>query len=422
MRSRLVGWLLPARLGTEFRWLWSASTLTNLGDGVLIAAMPLLVASLTRDPLAVAAAVFLQQVPWLLFGAVAGALVDRLDRRRLVLVVDTLRALVFGVLALVIVTDHVSLPIVLGAAFALGTAEALVDNATAALVPTFVPSAHLGIANSRLFGIRQLVNQLGGPPLGAFLFTVGVAVPFGVTGVCLVLAVVLISRVPPAPPAPVVAGEERPRMRHEIAEGLRWLGAHPPVRTLAVTIALFNVTFGAAMAVFVLYATEILGLGEAGYGVLISVGAVGGIIGAGAYGWLERHFSLATLMRAGLVIETVTHLSLALTRLPWVAALTMLVFGVHAVVWGTTSTTVRQRAVPGPLLGRVTSVYMIGAVGGAALGALVGGALAQAFGVLAPYWFGFAGSAVLTVVLWRTFDRIVHAAEVGEAQEGDPAP
>jgi predicted MFS family arabinose efflux permease len=183
------------------------------------------------------------------------------------------------------------------------------------------------------------------------------------------------------------------------------------MRTLAITIVLFNVTYGAAWSVLVLYSTRVLHMSEAGFGLLITAGAVGGLVGTTSYGWLERHFSLAALMRVGLIIETFTHLALALTRLPWVALLVMVVFGAHAFVWGTTSTTVRQRAVPGDLLGRVTSVYMIGVVGGMVIGTAVGGVLADAWGLTAPFWFGFAGSAVLVAVLWGELGHIAHAGE-----------
>jgi predicted MFS family arabinose efflux permease len=117
-------------------------------------------------------------------------------------------------------------------------------------------------------------------------------------------------------------------------------------------------------------------------------------------------------MRGGLVIETFTHLVLALTTSPVVALLTMVVFGAHAFVWGTTSTVVRQRAVPDELLGRVTGVYTVGLIGGIVIGTPIGGLLARQFGITAPFWFGFFGSAFLVIVLWRQFDNIVHASEV----------
>lgn len=411
----LAARLAPARLGQDFRWIWGATSVSNLGDGIVLAAGPLLVASITREPFAVALAAFLQQVPWLLFGMAAGAVIDRVDRRTLTIVVDLIRFTVIGLLALAVFAGVASLPVVLLAMFLLGTAETFADNAASTLVATAVPKEGLGVANSRLFGTAILGNQLAGPPVGAFLFGVGMAVPFGVNALCFLLAAVLISRIS----RQVVEREGEPRaMRHEVAEGLRWLWAHAPVRTLALTITAFNVTFGAAMAVYVLYATERLGLDEFGYGLLMTASAVGGLLGSATYRWLEERFSLATLMRIGLVIETLTHLGLALTREPWLAAAIMVLFGVHAVVWGTTSTTVRQRAVPSRLLGRVTSVYLLGGVGGLALGSLLGGAIAQRWGVVAPYWFGFIGSALLTVVMWRSFLNIAHAAEVVAEDEG----
>jgi predicted MFS family arabinose efflux permease len=183
------------------------------------------------------------------------------------------------------------------------------------------------------------------------------------------------------------------------------------MRTLALTIVSFNVTFGAAWSVLVLYAEERLRMGPVGFGLLTTAGAVGGLIGTAAYGWLERRYDLADIMRVGLLIETFTHLTLALARSSWLVLAVMVVFGAHAFVWGATSTTVRQRAVPDHLLGRVTSVYMMGLVGGLVVGAPLGGLLARWWGITAPFWFGFAGSALLVVLLWREFANIVHSSE-----------
>jgi len=126
-------------------------------------------------------------------------------------------------------------------------------------------------------------------------------------------------------------------------------------------------------------------------------------------------------MRGGLLIETFTHLVLALTTSAAVALATMVVFGAHAFVWGTTSTVVRQRAVPDELLGRVGGVYRVAIVGGLVIGAPIGGLLARAYGITAPFWFGFVGSALLVAILWRQFDKIVHAGDVHEPRETAPA-
>jgi len=204
---------------------------------------------------------------------------------------------------------------------------------------------------------------------------------------------------------------DRPGVRAEMVEGIRWLLAHPPLRTLALTIFTFNVTFGAAWSVLVLYAHDRLGMNEVGFGLLTTATAIGGLIGVVSYGRLERRFSLANLMRVGLLIETGTHLTLALTTLPAVALATFVVFGAHEFVWGTTSTTVRQRAVPDELLGRVGGVYRVAIMGGLVIGTPIGGLLARTFGITAPFWFGFVGSALLVVVLWRQFEHIVHSGD-----------
>jgi predicted MFS family arabinose efflux permease len=175
--------------------------------------------------------------------------------------------------------------------------------------------------------------------------------------------------------------------------------------------------------VFVLYASDRLGMDAVGFGLITTAMAIGGIAGTAAYGTLERRFSLADIMRVGLLIETGTHLVLALTTSPEVALATMVVFGAHAFVWGTTSTVVRQRAVPDQLLGRVTGVYTVGGVGGMVVGIPIGGLLARTFGITAPFWFGFVGSAVLVALLWREFDNIVHASERHEdGQPGEGMP
>jgi MFS family permease len=411
--ARVIETVTPSRLGHSFRWLLASSAISNIGDGVALAAGPLLVASLTQDPLLVSFALLAQQLPNLIFGIPAGAIADRFDRRRIVAAVNLVRAAVLVVLAATIVGEAVSIAIVLLTLFVLGTAEIFADVSSNSLVPRVVPREHLGVANARLTGSFLLTNQLMGPPIGAFLFSAGMALPFAANAACFALGALLVTRVV----TDVVeltaerAGERR-SLRQEMADGVRWLVAHPPMRTLALTIIAFNVTYGAAWSVLVLYASERLGMSAVGFGLLTTAIAIGGIIGTSAYGRLERRFALADIMRGGLLIETFTHLILALTTSPAVALVTMVVFGAHAFVWGTTSTVVRQRAVPDELLGRVTGVYTVGLVGGIVIGTPIGGLLAREFGITAPFWFGFIGSAILVVVLWRQFDNIVHASEV----------
>ena len=406
---RLVDAALPPRLGPNFRRLLASTLVNNAGDGVVVAAGPLLVASQTRDPFLVSLALLFDYLPGLLFSVIAGGVADRVERRRLVVAANLLRSVVLLALVFTIFSGMVSIVLILGAIFLLGTAETFADSASSTILPTIVRREDLGIANSRMQGAFVLLNQLVGPPIGAFLFAIGMAVPFGVNAIAFVLGALLVSRV-------VISSEVLVRRPvgdgtgfwSDLADGIRWLAGHPAMRTLALTIFAFNVTFAAAWSVLVLYARDQLHMDAVGFGLLTTSSAIGGILGIAAYGALERRFALGNIMRVGLVIETFTHLALALTTSPVVALGVMFVFGAHAFIWGTTATTVRQRAVPNELMGRVGGVYRVAHLGGLVIGTPIGGALASTFGITAPFWFGFVGSAILVVLLWRQFGHIAH--------------
>ncbi len=407
--SRFVDVLAPPRLGVGFRWLLGSSWISNLGDGIALAAGPLLVASLTDDAFVVALAALVQWLPPLLFGLFAGALSDRLDRRLIVVTVDVVRAMVLAVIVASIVTGTVSIAVILVALFLVATAEVFADNSSQTLLPMLVRRQDLAVANSRIQAGFITVNQLIGPPVGAALFTVGMAWPFVGQGIMVATGALLVSRI--ALPRHRRDPELSTAIRHDIAEGFRWVRHHAAVRTLVLTIFIFNITFGAAWSVLVLYATQRLGMGAVGFGLLTTVSAAGGLLGMVAYGWITRRVSLGNIMRIGLIIETFTHLGLAITTVPAVAMAIFFVFGAHAFVWGTTSVTVRQRAVPTELQGRVGSVNTVGVFGGLVVGSGLGGLLAQQFGVTAPFWFAFAGSALFVVLIWRQLAHIAHADE-----------
>ena len=404
--SRLGDLVVPPRLGHSFRWLLASSWVTNLGDGITLAAGPLLVASQTRSPLAVAMATFLQRLPWLMFGLYAGVVADRGNRRAIVITTGLVRVAILLLLTASILAHRVDTAVVLAALFLFGANEAFGDTTTTTLLPTLVDQRDLGIANARTLTGVIVWNQLAGPPVGATLFAAGMALPFMSETVCVLAGVVLISRVR----LPAQSRRAQPaRVREDIREGWRWLWAHPAVRTLAITIFTFNVTFGAAWSVLVLYARERLGMSALGFGLITTAMAVGGLLGTASYGWLERRVPLGVIMRGGLIVETLTHLALALTRWVWLALIVFAIFGAHAFIWGTTSTSVRQRAVPAEFQGRVGSVYLTGVVGGIVIGSALGGLIASVWGVTAPFWFAFAGSAIILALIWRSLPQIAHA-------------
>jgi MFS family permease len=413
---------LPARLGTSFRWLLASSWISNIGDGVIVAAGPLLIASETHDPFLVSLAWTLEFLPWLVFGLFAGVVADRVNRKLLITLANGCRVVVLGVLVATIATGEVTIAVVLVAIFLLGVGETFADTTTLTLLPMLVAKKDLGIANARLLTGTVTLNQLAGPPIGAVLFGLGRSLPFVTQLVCVAVSILLVLRLQlPAHGRSDTKGETT--IRTDIVEGVRWLWHHAAVRTLTITIVSFNVTFGAAWSVLVLYSIQRLHLGHLGFGLLTTSMALGGVLGTVSYGWLERHVSLGNIMRGGLIIETLTHLVLAVNTVPAVALVVFFVFGAHAFIWGTTSSAVRQRAVPMDVQGRVTSVYMIGVTGGIVVGSVIGGVIAGWWGVTAPFWFAFVGSAIILVLIWRSLAHIAHAdEELVEREAAPPSP
>lgn len=404
----------PPRFGTGFRWLLASSWVSNAGDGLALAAGPLLVASQTDSPFLVAMAGLLQRLPWLFFGLYAGALADRLDRRLLIVVCDGLQAVVLFLLSATIVSGRVDIGVVLVAMFLIGLAEVFADTSTRTLLPMLVPREGLGVANARLQVGYIAVNQLAGPPIGAFLFALGLALPFVTQGVCVALGVVLVWQIA-LPKGGVRADAGESHVRRDIRDGLRWLMDHSAVRTLALVIVTFNVMFGAAWSVLVLYATRTLGMSEVGYGLMATFAALGGLLSTSAFGWLERRVPLARLMRACLTLEVLMYLALAVNRSVVWAMVIMFAFGAYAFVWGTLSMTVRQRAVPTEFQGRVQSAYMVGVYGGLVVGQALGGVIAAVWGLTAPFWFAFVASGVALALIWRSLGQIADADRIAGA-------
>ena len=354
--SRIIESAFPSRLGRDFRWLVASSWTTNLGDGIAVAAGPLLIASATDNAAAVGLAWMLSRLPWVLFGLQAGLVADRMDRRAIMMITNALRAAVLVVFASAIASDAVAVPAILAALFALGVAEVFADNTANTLAPMLVDTPDLTTANARLTLGFVTLNQLIGPPIGAALFALGMWLPFGSQAVIMAAGAILISRVVGAKGRSEI-GASQESVRGAIIDGVRWSWRHRRVRMLGVLIFFFNITFGAAFSVLVLLSSERLGLGDFGYGLLIGSSALGGIIGAMAYVWTENRIGVVSIMRLGFVIETATHLVLATTTTAALAFGMMVLFGVHAAMWGTLMTSIRQAAVPIEYQGRVSSVY-----------------------------------------------------------------
>jgi len=397
-------------LGRDYRRLWTAAGISTLGDGVREAALPLLAASLTRSPGAVAAVAFAGSLPWLLFSLVSGALVDRADRRRVMWQVDSARALVMLGLATAVVFDATSIALLVIVAFVLGTGETLFDNAAQALMPAVAPRARLEEANSRLYAVQITSQEFVGPPIGSLLFAAAMAAPFFLDAGSFVAGAALVLGIRSGRRSPRPEPGERRSLRTEIAEGLRWLWRHRLLRTIALMLGTWNLLTTASGAVFVLFATEDLHVSTAGFGLLFSAGAVGSIVGSLFATRILRRVGSGRAMLAAVVISGLAYFVVALTSNAYLVGAMGAIGGFLAIVWNVITVSLRQAIIPDELLGRVNSVYRFLGWGMMPIGAAIGGVVASAFGLRATYWIGGAVLLAMALLTFRTVNNRAIAA------------
>ena len=375
--------------GNGFVRLWAASGVSNLGDGVYGTALPLLAATLTRDPLLVAVVSFAEWLPWLLFGLLSGALLDRWDRRRVMWVVDAGRFAVVGGLAVVVLLDEASIGLLATVGFVLGTGQTLVDTGAQSILPALVSrdAQRLEWANGRLIGTQVVTQELAGPPAGGFLFSVAPWVPFAVDAVSFAAGSALVASIRGHfGPAPDQLGPgDRTTLWTEIAEGLRWLGAHRVLRATAALVAVVNLLAAAGSAVMVLFAQERLGLDAVGFGLLLGASAVGGVLGSLVAARSVGVFGTAQIIVGTMVLSALAFLAFGLSSDPWLAGVMFGLVGFLTVVFNVVMGSLRQALTPDRLLGRVISAFRLFSYGTVPFGSLLGGLLARSFGLRAPF-------------------------------------
>jgi MFS family permease len=368
-------------LPRPFRILWAATGLSNIGDGLRLTALPLLATSVTTDPRAIAGVAVAERVPWLVLILPGGAWADRHDRRKLRLRLDIARGAVMTGLATLIVMHRLSMVAIYVVATLLASAEAVVDSSSMALVPATVSKDDLERAGSRLASTEILTNELVGPPLGGLLFSAAVAVPFGIDAVSFLSAAATMSIMKGNFTTKFEEISDEP-MVHQIADGFRWFWKRPALRNLALISTVLGTASFIGGSVFVLFATQTLGLSPTGYGLLLVPGAVAGIAGSMMAPRLAR-YPLPLVLGTVITAEGVTTLIMSRMRSPILVALIGATGALVAVTWNVLTIALRQRVIPDHLLGRVGASYRFLVYVGMPFGALAGGFLAKAFGVRA---------------------------------------
>jgi MFS family permease len=407
------------KLGANFHKALVASGFANLADGVLWVALPLLAVQLTRSPVLIAGVTVAARLPWLL-APVAGALADRLDRRQSMVRVNLVRTVLLGGLALAVVADLATLPLLYAVAVLLGFAETLFDTSAQSLLPAVVSRDDLTRANSRLFAVELVANEFVGPPLGGLLAAAGLGLALGLPAAAYLVGAACLALLAGSFRAVGAGPAGSTRFRDDIAEGARFVWRHPVLRPLAVMLGMGNLAFAAFFSVFVLYvvAPGPMGLSGAGFGILSATVGVGSLLGT----WLavptERRLGRVRTLVVSVVLSTAGLVVPILTASPVLVGISLAVCGVSMVLWNVITVSLRQRITPDRLLGRMNASYRLVGWGTMPLGALLGGALAEALGLRGAF---LAAAAIYfaTLVGFRyVTEEAIARAEAAEAPTG----
>ncbi|GAB3831046.1 MFS transporter [Kribbella italica] len=401
-----------AGLGASYWRLLSAASLSSLADGTLKVALPLLARSFTDAPLAIAGVGFAAMLPWLLLSLPAGAIVDRADRKTVLLAVNLVRAAVLTLSVVLAVVGFGSIALIYVVAFSAGVAETFYATAASAIVPQLVDRTQLDRANALQQIADQATNQFAGPALGGVLVGVGVGLALGGPAVVWTLAVVMLIALTGTFRARRGELTEAASLRSDIAIGLRFLARSVALRAVCVCVAITNFAGAAAAGVFVVYAVgpgSALGLSPSRFGLLIAASAVGSVLGSLLIRAATRALGLRILLAINAVTQAGQIVMPVLTHNLVAIGTAYALGGLGVALWNVGTVTMRQRIVPLHLLGRVISTHRLVAWGSLALGALTGGLVAQTAGLIPLFWgataMTFAGALALLPLTTPRIDK-----------------
>lgn len=394
----------PTRMPRPYWRLFSASAVSNAGDGVLVAALPLLAARATDSELSVGLMSAFFTLPWLALSLPAGAVVDRSDARRVMAVTDVLRAGLVGALAGAAAFMQVEVWMLWLLALSLGIGEVFFDSASQAIVPGLVDADRLDRANGWRQSAEIVGNTFVGMPIGALLFAVAAWLPFGIDAVSFVLAAALVATLPSRRRARDAETTAAPTsLRAEIADGLRWLRGHGLLRDLAVALALTNLAFAMVESTFVLFLTREIGIDERLFGVSIAVMGAGAVVAGLASGAVIDAIGRRWTIVA---VSTLPVLGMALiagATNPWVVVGLATAHAMLTTLWSVAAVSLRQQLVPTHLFGRVNGVYRWLSWGAMPVGAALGGLIAQTTSLRGPY---VTGATLLAVAALLVLTRV----------------
>ena len=436
---------LKTKLGASYWKLWSATGISNLGDGIVSIAYPWLASAVTRSPLLIALSVVVSRLPWLIFTLHAGVITDRFNRKRIIVAMDSARGLLTIAVGFFVYLERDSLPslneltsltdletnytlysVILITAFLFGLAEVLRDNSAQTLMPAVVEDKDLEKANGRMWSAESLTNSFIGPPLGSFIIAIAIFLPFFVDAVTFFIAAALIASMKPTVKSFAPEAKSEPiNFKAEIKEGFSWLWSHTLLRPMAIILGLINGIAALTGAVFILFAQEVLDTTVFIFAVLGTAAAVGGILGGLLGPKVSEKIGSGRSLALALFAMPLCTLLIGFTSQWQVVWLLVAVSTFTGVLWNVVTVSLRQSLIPSNLLGRVNSVYRFFAWGTIPIGTLLGGGLVALlegpFGREMAFRSVYFVGAALGFVLFLYAIRVLTTKAIDEARAAGSA-
>jgi len=401
-------------LGSGFNRLFAALVATKLADGLIAAAGPLLAASLTRDPFLISLMVATYMLPWLLFAIPIGTLVDRIDRRRLLTIVNFSRAAIAIVITFLLFTELITLSVFYSALFLIGICDVVSDTATQSLVPTLLSKDKLERGNSRLQAADTILVSFVGAPLGGLIFAVSAVVPWMVESAGFLAAAFLVTSIPMSVAAGLAGAEARREpFVAQMRGGILYLWNDKKLLRLVLTTAALGFCFNAATASQVLYALETQQVPEELYGFLMASGAIGAIGGALVAARASKRFGRGTALALGISITAVFQMLQGLAPNAWLYAVCMAFGGFGIAAWNILLMSLYHTLIPNEIFGRIHGTRRTLVWGLMPIGALLGGAIAKV-DLRLPY---IAAGLVSIVVAFTSFAFIKRIGDSSDSRK-----
>ena len=409
---------MSEKLGPAFNRLFSASVISNLSDGLLAVAAPLLAISLTKDPILISMLSAFVMLPWLLFAIPIGLIVDRSNKRLLITFTNSIRFITAGLVALAISTDTITIYWLLLATFLIGTCEVATDTAAQSLIPVILEKKNFEKANSRMNIAETVIQNFIGAPLSGFLYATAIVLPFILNSLGFLIAAFFVFMIPAhlisqgsSAETPVT---EKKSFISEIKFGLNYLWNDRPLRRLVATTTSLGFFYSLSTSTLILFITEILEVQAKYFGVLMAGAGSGGVLGGILTPILSKKFGRGAVLAVAIFISSITVVFQGISPNVWVFGVIGFISAFAITNWNILLMSCYQVLIPADLYGRIHGARRTFVWGVMPIGALLGGVIAQS-GLRLPLIVGGIATTLISISAFSFVYRLGNTTSQGDS-------